>query len=257
MKRMAKKSSKNNKKKTKLIIISLFMIIVVTIFSIKLLPTIRTLEVVIEDENSSLSQEQVLKLANLKKGDKLYKELRSQIEARIEENPYIKSAEVFRDLSGKMTIKVKERKPSYMINYAGEFIYIDDEGYILEVNHESNNTPVIIGFITDFSSLSIGNTKIRLEQNDLEKLDVVNNIFATIRSNNVENTITSVDVTDKKNFILNFDDDGKSAYLGDGENLNTKILYMKKILEAETGHKGIIYINNDLNEGYVYFKEQE
>lgn len=257
MKRVSKKTSKNKNKKIRLIIIGLFIVFAVTIMSIKLLPTIKKIDVIIEGENSSLTKERVLTLSKLEEGDKLYKELRSDIQKRIEEDPYIKNAKIERDLSGKLTIKVEERKPAYMINYAGEYIYIDEEGYILEVNKESNNTSIIIGFITDFSGLSIGNTKIRLEQEDLKKLEIVNDIFATLKSNNVENKITSVDVTDNKNFILNLEDDEKSVYLGDATDLNTRILYMKQILQAETGNKGVIYINNDLDEGYVYFKEQE
>lgn len=143
-----------------------------------------------------------------------------------------------------------------MINYAGEYIYVDKEGYILEVNSINNGNPILIGIITDFSELSIGNSKIRLEQTDLEKLDVVNNIVETIKSNNIENSITSIDITDKKNFILHLENDGKEVYFGDGNDINTKVLYMKKILESEAGHTGIIYMNGNLDEGYVYFKEQ-
>ena len=256
---MTKKASKNksSKKNLKLIIIGFFIVAVVAILSIKLFPTVRTIEVFIEDKDSSLTKEYVKTLSNIKKGDKLYKELRSQIEKRIEENPYIKSAKVDRDLSGKMTITVKERKPTYMINYAGEYIYIDEEGYILEVSTESNNNPIIIGLITDFSDLSIGNTKIRLEKEDLEKLEVVNNIFLALKSNGVENKITSVDITNRKNFILILEEENKTVYIGDGTDLNTRVLYMKKILQAESGNKGIIFIDNNLDEGYVYFKEQE
>ena len=153
-------------------------------------------------------------------------------------------------------MKFLGRKPAYRINYSGEYIYLDKEGYILEVNDQDNGTPIIIGITTDFSELSIGKSKIRLDQKDLEKLDVVNNIIATINSNNIESTINSIDMTDKKNYILHLEDDGKEVYLGDGSNINTKILYLKKILESEAGHTGIIYINGNLDEGYVYFKEQ-
>lgn len=126
----------------------------------------------------------------------------------------------------------------------------------MEVNSNNDEMPIITGISTDFSELAIGKNKNRLEQNDLKKIEIVNNIISTIKSNNVENTITSIDVTDIKNFILHFDYDGKQVYLGNESNINTKVLYMKKILETESGHSGIIYINGNLDEGYVYFKEQ-
>lgn len=263
MKRITGKKPKAEKKKRKLnkklLVIALLVIIIVAFFAIRLLPTVRVIEVEIrgtQADEAKITKEQVLALSGLKVGDKLYREKRSTIEAKIEENPYIEDARVKRNLSGKVTIQITGRKPSYLINYAGEYIYVDEEGYILEVNSNHNGTPILIGITTDFSELSIGNSKIRLEQEDLEKLDIVNNIISTIRSNNIENQITSIDMTDKKNFILHLDQEGKEVYLGDGSNMNTKVLYMKKILEAESGHTGIIYINGNLDEGYVYFKEQ-
>ena len=232
------------------------MAIVVTFMAIRLLPTVRNIEVIIDAKESQITAEQIISLSGVKTGDKLYQDLRSTIVKRIEENPYIKSAEIKRDLSGKVTIKISQRKPAYMINYAGQYIYIDKEGYILEVNSVSIEAPIILGFSTDFSALSIGNTKIRLNQKDLEKLDMVNQILSNFKSNNVENTVNSIDVSDKKDFVLRLDSEGKEVHLGDGSDINTRVLYMKKILESETGHTGIIYINGNLDEGYVYFKEQ-
>ncbi|MBR1540122.1 MAG: FtsQ-type POTRA domain-containing protein [Clostridia bacterium] len=266
MKRITGKKPKENKKKKKvsmkLIVIGFIVVIIIGFLAIRILPTVRSIDVEIQvsdiekGEDARITKEQVLTLANIKVGDKLYKERRSEIEKRIEENPYIQDAKLERNLSGKVKIQISQRKPTYMINYAGEYIYIDSEGYILEVNTNHNGTPIMIGLTTDFSELSIGNSKIRLNQNDLEKLDTVNNIISTIRSNNIENVITSIDVTDKKNFILHLDNDGKEVYLGDGSDMNTKVLYMKKILESEAGNTGIIYINGNLDEGYVYFREQ-
>jgi len=232
------------------------MAIIVAFIAIRLLPTVRNIEVVIDTKESQITKEQIVSLSGIKLGDKLYQDLRSTIAQRIEENPYIKSAEIKRNLSGKVTIKILLRKPAYMINYAGQYIYIDKEGYILEVNSVCLESPIILGFSTDFSALSIGNTKIRLNQKDLEKLDMVNQILSNFKSNNVENTVNSIDVSDKKDFVLRLDGEGKEVHLGDGSDINTRVLYMKKILESEAGHTGIIYINGNLDEGYVYFKEQ-
>lgn len=248
MKRITEKNSKKkkSKKNIRLIIVGIFAILILALFAIRILPTIRSIEITIENsenEEARITKEQVLELAGIKVGDKLYKELRSQIETRIEANPYIETAKISRNLSGKVAITVTQRKPEYLINYAGEYIYIDKEGYVLEINPENNGTPVLIGLTTDFSELSIGNSKIRLGQSDLEKLDNINNILGALRSNGIENTITSIDLSDKKNYILTLGNDGKEIYLGDGTDINAKALYIKKILEAEAGNSGTIYLN--------------
>lgn len=263
MKRVSGKKSnaeiKKAKRNMRIIILALIITIIVVVCSIKVLPTIRTIDVEIISDNSKevkITKNQVLELSNLKKGDKLYKELRSQIENRIEENPYIKSAKIERNLSGKVKIIVTQREATYIVNYAGEYIYIDREGFILEVSNQKIEGPILIGLVTEFSELSIGSSPIRLKQEDLEKLEVLNNILSTLKNNGVENIITSIDITNKKDFILKLENEGKEIHIGDGTDFNTKALYIKKILEFEEEHNGIIYINKDLDDGYVYFKEQ-
>lgn len=244
------KSNNKPKKKpnVKIIIVGIILIIIFAFVVIRVLPTIRKIEVTIDvsgnEENGEvrITKDQVLSLAQIKVGDKLYKDLRSQIESRIEENPYVENATVERSLSGTVKINVTQREAVYMINYAGEYIYIDREGYILEVNPNSNGGAVIIGLNTDVSGLSMGNSKIRLNQDDLEKLDSINTIVATLRSNGIENTITQIDISEKKDIILNLEYDGKQVYIGDSSDMNTKALYIKKILETESGH----------NRNYIY-----
>ena len=259
MKRVTGKvAKKKNKKNTKLIILIFIILIIFGIVAIKIFPTIKSIDVVIEsnEKTTKLLKEEIIELSKLKVGDKLYGDLRSEISNRIEQNPYVKSAEIQRDLSGKLKINVSERKVEYLINYSGEYIYIDEEGYLLEVNPENNDKSIIIGFSTDFSKLSIGNKKNRLNKDDLEKLQIVNNIMSTLKNNSVDNKINSIDVTDKEDFVLNLDNDGKKIYIGDGSNLNTRVLYIKKILQTESGHNGNIYVDEDLDNNYVYFKEQ-
>lgn len=261
MKRITGKKAikKKNPKNKKIIIMGIIMVIIVIFLAIRILPTIKNVEVIIDfstSKETKITEEQILTLANLKKGDRLYKELRSEIEKRVETNPYVKTAKVKRSLNGKVTIEVSQREPIYMVNYAGEYIYIDQEGYVLEVSNINNEATILIGLTTNFSELEIGKNRIRLNQEDLEKIDMINTILLSLKSNEIENAITSIDITDKKNIILHLANDEKDVYIGDESDINTKILYMKKILESESGRAGTIYINGKLDDGYVYFREQ-
>lgn len=260
MKRITKK---NNKKNTKLLIILILIVIIIFLIVIRNIPTIRNIEIIIENStigneltDNKITKELIMEYSNIKIGDKLYSHLRSEIEENIEKNPYIKSAKIERNLSGLVRIVVSQRNVSYMINYSGEFIYLDNEGYVLELNSNSKNVPIIIGFLTDFSEMPIGNSKGRINKSDLDKLESINLIIDTLKNNEIDNTINSIDVTNSQNIILHLEADGKEVYLGDVKDINTKVLYMKKILEVEAGNTGIIYINGNLDEGYVYFKEQ-
>ena len=262
MKRVTGKTTKPKVKRNinvKVILIFLIVGLIIGIISIRTILSIRSIDIVInlsKNESEKITKEQIIELSGLKIGDKLYKNLRSEIAEKIEKNPYVEKAQIERNFSGKVKITVTQRIPKYLMNYAGEYIYIDREGYILEVNSENNGTPVIIGLSTDCSSLSIGNSKIRLNEEDLEKIEILNNIISTLKSNGVENKITTIDVENKEDIILQLDEEQKSVHIGNGEDLNTRVLYIKKILETESGRSGIIYVNGDLDESYVYFKEQ-
>ena len=257
-----------------IIIILLILLLIISIFVLRSTLTIRSIEVIIENqkvaeetetqenpENTNqvepkITKENILELAQINVGDKLYRFLRSEISDRIEQNSYVQEAKIQRNINGKVKITITQREPKYLMNYAGEYLYIDREGYVLEVNGVNNGDPIITGLITDCSSLSIGNTKIRLNKEDLEKLEIINNILASFESNGVLNRIYTINAEDKNNIILNLNDDQKTIYIGNGTDLNTKVLYAKKMLENEAGHSGIIFVNGDLNEGHAYFREQ-
>ena len=66
--------------------------------------------------------------------------------------------------------------------------------------------------------------------------------------------ISKIDISDDKNYTLILETEGKTVYLGDCSELNTRILYLKSILEQEKGVSGELFLNEDLNEQKVHFK---
>ena len=46
----------------------------------------------------------------------------------------------------------------------------------------------------------------------------------------------------------------KTVYLGDCSELNTRILYLKSILETSQGKRGELFLNVDLNSQEAYFR---
>lgn len=173
------------------------------------------------------------------------------IAKNIEENPYVESVEVKRKLPNIIQINITEREVAYQASYNDEYIYIDKQGYILEINNEKKNVTKIIGLSTTKESLNEGQ---RLNNGDLLKLDTVLKIVNYCNYNSIDNTISSIDVSDISNYIINFDKEGQIAYLGDATNLSERILWLKTILEKEKGNKGEIFINGNLSDSKVYFK---
>lgn len=274
------KSKKNNKAKKKInikvlkkiVILFACIMFIIAILVISSMFNIKKIEInILENEGTTIAQNsgeseyistnlnsaEIQSLSGLSIGQNMFKKSKNEIIDSIKKNPYVSSVEIIRKVNGTCVINVTERKVKYIINYAGAYIYIDEQGYVLELNSEPATVPVLLGITTDFTSLAVGTEEkiTRINENDLDKLDVVNSIMDSCKNNEVDSLISRIDISDHKNYTLYLDTESKTVYLGNCKDLNTRILYMKEIIEKEKGNTGEIFINSDLDSGYVYFKE--
>ena len=169
----------------------------------------------------------------------------------IKMNAYIEDVVIKRKFPNEVEILVKERVPKYMLQFADSYAYINNQGYILEISNQKLEIPILIGITTDLSNIKSGN---RINTQDLKKMDMVINIFETASINEIGHLITKIDISDDRNYTLILESEGKTVYLGDCSELNTRILYLKSILEQEQGISGELFLDVDLNEQKVHFK---
>lgn len=167
----------------------------------------------------------------------------------IKENPYVKEVEMKRKLPNTIQLYITERKVAYQIEYTSKYIYIDDQGYILEISEDKKDVPVIKGF----SSVK-ENIGQRLIEEDLMKLNVVAKFINYCKYNTIENKLTDIDVTDDTNYIMYFKEDKKTVYLGNASNLSERLSLLKTILNNEKNKEIEIFMNGNLNEDEVYIR---
>lgn len=247
-----KKVKNKRKLNTKLIkyifIVILFIVLVIcAMFS----PLFNIKNIIIE-ENEKISKEEIISLSKLQVEENIFKLSKNKIEKQIKQNPYIESIKIERKLPSTVVIKVEERKQAYLLEYAGSYVYIDKQGYMLEINTEKLELPIIQGAETLPETFIEGN---RLINEDLEKLEMVYKIMEVAQVNQIANLITRIDIEDEKDLKLIFETEGKTAYIGDITNLITKIPTIKLILEEEKGKTGEIFVNMDLNNEYPMFRQ--
>ena len=173
------------------------------------------------------------------------------ISNHLKENPYVEDVNIKRKLPNTLQINVTERTVDYQTEYNGKFMYLNEQGYLLELGDKQKDTILLKGLSAAKESIEVGQ---RLNKDDLKKLDTVLKIVNYCHYNLIKNIITQIDVTDNSNYTLYFEDDGQVAYLGDASNLSERILSLKTILEKEKGNKGEIFINGDLNKVSGYFR---
>ena len=222
---------------------ALFLFLSSSFFNIK--------EIVVEN-NERVSTEEIISLIQLKDKN-IFSINTKNINKKLAENAYIENVSLKRNLPNKITLNIEERKIKYMIQLGEAYVYINNQGYILEKSSESREVPILVGIVTDVSNFQPGN---RLDVSDLTKIDMANRIVECASNNGILPLISKIDISNSKNYTLYLESERKTVYLGDCSNLNTRILYVNAIIEQESGIEGEIFVNVDLNTQNVYFREK-
>jgi len=251
----SKKRKSNKKKKSKKITIlkwtSLILIILAGIIYFFLSPIFNINELIVTG-NEKIPQEEILKLSQVQKGNNVFIKTKYSIMENIKQNTYVGEVKIRRKLPGTLYIDVKERNISYQIEYNENYVYVDSQGYILEISQEKQNLIILKGCNTqEFEN------KKRIDEIDLEKLTMVIKEKAALKTINKFQEITYIDIANKEEYVVYLETEKKTIYLGDGSNLKDKVLSLEKILESEKGIEGSIYLNGNLNDGFKpYFSEK-
>lgn len=203
--------------------------------------------------NDKVSQEEILSLSQIELEQNMFQMNANEVKQQIQKNAYIDTVSVKRKLPNEVKITVTERTPSFMLTFANAYIYLNNQGYLLEVANRALNLPILVGYQTEEENLKAGN---RLCKEDLQKLGDVLQIFESANSNHIANLITKINMKDKNNYILELKSEKKNVHLGDTSQLSTKMLYILKILEEEKKNEGEILVNTDLNTKGAIFREK-
>ncbi len=239
-----------NKKIIKFSLLFILFVIVILCAMFSPLFNIKAIEV---NGNKIVTKNEIISLSKIQIEENSFKLSKSKIRKQIKENAYIQDVKITRKLPSTILIEIEEREPAYLLEYAGSYVVIDKQGYMLEIKTEKISLPVIQGEVTETSNFAVGN---RLCTEDLERLAVISKIVELAKVNDIYTIITGIDISNKENIKLIFETEEKVAYLGDSSNMNTKILMIKSILEKEEGKPGEIFLNFDLNKKNPIFRER-
>ena len=250
IKKIKKQQNKARKLVIKICIISLLIIILAIILASSEIFNIKEISVSGIDK---LTQNEIISFSNIKIDENIFKINFANTKSLIKENSYVEDVLIKRKFPNKIEISVKERKVNYMLQLAESYIYIDGQGNILEISKEKKQVPILLGIFSDLSNIEAGN---RLVKEDLIKLNTVNKIIGTCKNYEMYSLLTKIDMTEESNFVLYFENESKVAYIGDASDLNTKVLWIKTILEQNKEKSGKIFVNMDLNIKRPYFRAE-
>lgn len=141
--------------------------------------------------------------------------------------------------STKTDIKNKDefKENETLNNSANEPMYMDQNGNITSENSSNYHVIKIIG---------INNNNLKF----------VKDLSISLSEYNLYDFVTSINISNINEIVLELEDEEKTVYLGKGDNLDTRLTYLKSILEQEKENTGKVYINGDFSQGFkAYFKE--
>lgn len=245
---------KNNSRK-KLVRVIVILILIIFLLIILLSSSLFNIKKVNVTGNNKLSDEKIISLSSLELYTNIFRFNKRNIIENIKENAYIENVKITRKYPNTVDIDVVEREARYMLQFADSYVYINNQGYMLEISNEKLDVPILVGFTTDLSNIKAGN---RINVEDLKKMNIVIQIYEIAKSNDLNTLITKMDISNDKNYSIELESEGKKVYLGECLNysdLKTRILYLKSILENSKGKNGEIFLNVDLNTEKIRFKE--
>ncbi len=257
---VTKKISKKQEmaiKKRKLILkiirtIVLIGILIGTLIYILLSPLFNIKDVTVTG-NNKLSKEEIISLSEIRTEENIFKTSKNDIKNRIKTNPYVENVKIRRKLPDKVEIIVVERVATYMLPFANSYVYINNQGYMLEITSQKANLPIITGFSTPEENLHEGE---RLLSEDLVKLGEVLQIIESANANGIQELITKIDISNRQDYTIMLEKEKKLVHMGDVSNLSTKMSYINKIIQDEAGIEGEIFVNTDLTNKGAVFREK-
>lgn len=121
--------------------------------------------------------------------------------------------------------------------------YINQYGYITK-SYSSSAIQVL--------GINVSNNQERLDEDSLELLVELIKLRETFKTYDVLDKVNKVDITNIDDVKIYMDSENKIIQIGNLENLSTKFVYVKNIMEQEKGKSGTIFVN-DISK--VYFRE--
>ena len=257
---VTKKISKKQEmaiKKRKLILkiirtIVLIGILIGTLIYILLSPLFNIKDVTVTG-NNKLSRKEIISLSDIRTEENIFKTSKNDIKNKIKTNPYVENVKIRRKLPDKVEIIVVERVATYMLPFANSYVYINNQGYMLEITSQKANLPIITGFSTPEENLHEGE---RLLSEDLVKLGEVLQIIESANANGIQELITKIDMSNRQDYTIMLEKEKKLVHIGDVSNLSTKMSYINKIIQDEAGIEGEIFVNTDLTNKGAVFREK-
>lgn len=169
-------------------------------------------------------------------------------------HPYVKNVKINRKLPNKIIISVEERKEVAIINYVGSYVYIDEEGIILNILSEKKDEQTI-----EIYGLEINNPKIG-DKLAFRDEDIQNKIFEFINNSRdlgLSSSYEKITIGENNHISIYIHDGGEVAF-GTLDDVKYKLNFLISILnELEVKNQGYRVIHLDKGSNAIIIKDND
>ena len=169
------------------------------------------------ESSEQFTATEVTEKIGLSKGDNMILFQRGKAERQLEENPYIENAKLKMQLPSTMVISLKERKVRAYVPYMGSYLYIDEEGRVLDIaDTYEPGLPLVKGLrFTEFHKGGI------IQVENPEALRIMLQVSQMVEKYDFEKIEVELDVSDAQNMQAKVGN--IQVALGTMENMDQKI----------------------------------
>lgn len=211
-----KRRARINRIKRKLLLLFLLLIVLVIILLFAPFMKIKKINCT---GNTHITSEEIIKSSAINTGDNIISINKRKAINNIDSISYIKSVEIDRKLPSTLNIKIVECQVHAYIESDKKYIYLDEEGKVLEIADKlpENKVPSLTGAGI---KNAVANDIVDLK--NPEQLECYKLIVTTLENSRFKGMVTDIDVTDinKTSFTVN---NTLKVILGDTRDLNYKI----------------------------------
>lgn len=211
---------------------------------------INTIKVV---SNEKILYEEIVQISEIEIGTNIFRMSTSTIEENVKKNAYIENVKVEKKYPETIQITVQERTPAYIAKMEDVYIYLDENGYLLEENNSNELGFMVLEGIEFEDTYQLGE---KIDTKYLEAIHFFKNVLNIAEQEGLEKEVTSINIGDNENYYINMDGIETQIYFGNSSNVNTKMMYIVSILKANEGTPGIVFVNGDFDKGFkAYFRK--
>ena len=168
----------------------------------------------------------------------------------VENIPFVAKIEVEYVTAHKISITVYEKAMAGCVEYMNEYVYFDEDGYVLEISPTKlEDSPCITGM--SFAAMELHE---KLPIDDESRFHTILKLTQLIQKYELQ--IQEIRFTSENEIVLEHED--IRVELGKGDNLEEQLVDLKQILEGLSGKKGTLDMKDfDTASGTASFKLDE